>query len=57
MEFLYARGYTIRYGRRHKCQDVIECTGNNLPKEIVVKNFTAAATPDGCKSKDFVTTY
>lgn len=51
--------YTHRYGKRHKCQDVIESIANSTSEEffpVGVSPF-AQCMPDNCKHNDPVTAY
>jgi len=51
--------YTYRYGKRHKCQDVIE--GLECPTSLVesqtIKYSPPQCMPEDCKSEDYVDAY
>jgi hypothetical protein len=50
--------YTFRYGKRHKCQDVIEWCRNNPPK-LESKGLTKQplAMPEECKKDSVISSY
>ena len=51
--------YTARYGRRHKCQDIIEWAKANKPKTLEHGQLTEQpqCMPDDCKSDSTVEAY